>query len=481
MDFLKEVKEVSVSVLPIALIAIVLGLVFSVFTSSSVSIAQFIMSVVFVIFGLSLFLLGINMGFVPVGNHLGSAITAKKNILLIVIVGLALGVIITIAEPDVEVLTEQVHQINPNLSKTLLTLAIAFGVGAFVALAFLRTITGFSMKISFAIGIFMLFAVAVFVPEFFRAVAFDSGGATTGPMAVPFIMALGMGVTSAMGHNEEDSFGYAGLASIGPVLFVLILGALSKGEINANITSSENPALLALFLQMVKEVAMSLLPLIIIAIIVQLFFMKLPPIKAMRMYIGIIYTFVGMTFFLFAVKSSFMPVATALGKEIASVGSWALLLTGLVLGATVVLAEPAIWVLTEQVEEVSQRRIRRGVMLLFICVGVATAVLLALVRIMNGTSIMVFLLAGYGIILLIMPFTPTLFVGIAFDSGGVATGPMSSTFLLPFVIGAASVVSGDISSASFGMIGLIAMMPVLTIEILGLIYKVVSKKGVEKK
>ncbi len=480
MDFLKEVKEVCISVLPIALIAIALGLVFSVFDSSGVSIAQFVMSVVFVILGLSLFLLGINMGFVPVGNHLGSAITAKKNIFLIVVVGLLLGVIITIAEPDVEVLTEQVHQINPNLSKTLLTLAIALGVGVFVALAFLRTITGFSMKIAFAVGIVLLFCVAVFVPEFFRAVAFDSGGATTGPMAVPFIMALGMGVTSAMGHKEEDSFGYAGLASIGPVLFVLLLGAISKGEINANVTSAASPALFALFLKMVKEVAIALLPLIIIAIIVQRFFMKLPPIKAIRMYVGILYTFVGMILFLFAVKSSFMPVATSLGRAISSVGPGVLLLTGALLGATVVLAEPAIWVLTEQVEEVSQGRIRRAVMLLFICVGVASAVLLSLLRIMNGTSIMVFLLAGYGVILLIMPFTPTLFVGIAFDSGGVATGPMSSTFLLPFVIGAASVVSGDISAASFGMIGLIAMMPVLSIEILGVIYKVVSKKGENK-
>ena len=475
MDFIKQIKEVCVSVLPIALIAIVLGMVFSVFHTSDVSLIQFILSVFGVIIGLSLFLLGINLGFVPVGNHLGSAITGKKNVILILIVGLALGIIITIAEPDVEVLTEQVHQINPALSKSLLVAAIALGVGVFVALSFLRTITGFSMKLSFAIGIILLFAVAFFVPEFFRAVAFDSGGATTGPMAVPFIMALGMGVTSAMGHNEEDSFGYAGLASIGPVLFVLLLGALSKGEINAVVAESSSVSLFALFMQMVREVALALLPLVVISVVVQMFSMKLPPLRAIRMYVGILYTFVGMTLFLFSVKSSFMPVASSLGVAIANIGNWALILTGIVLGATVVLAEPAICVLTEQVEEVSQRRIRRGVMLMFISVGVASAVALTMLRIMNGISIMVFLIAGYAAILALMPFTPTLFVGIAFDSGGVATGPMSSTFLLPFVIGAAGVVSGDVSSASFGMIGLIAMMPVLLIEILGVIFRFASR------
>ena len=225
---------------------------------------------------------------------------------------------------------------------------------------------------------------------------------------------------------------------------------------------------------------MALASLVVICILVQVFFMKLPKLRAIRLFVGIFYTWLGITLFLFAVKSSFMPVATALGFEVASVGSWALLLVGALFGAAVVLAEPAIWVLTEQVEDVSQGRIKRPIMLAFISSGVALAVILAMLRIIHGLSIWWFILPGYALILHLMPFSTKLFVGIAFDSGGVATGPMSSTFLLPFAIGAASLIAEDVTVASFGMIGLIAMMPILTIEILGTIYRATIRKAERK-
>lgn len=476
MGFLKELKEVSISVVPIALIAIVLSFVFGAF-GEEVSFIQFLLSVVLIIVGLSLFLLGVNLGFVPVGNHIGQMVTQKHNIWLLMAVGLFLGVIITIAEPDVAVLTDQVVSINPLINKGLLIAMISLGVGVFMALSYLRTMSGFSLKIALALGVVLLLAAAAFVPEFFVSVAFDSGGATTGPMAVPFIMALGLGVSASRNSKEDDSFGYTGMASIGPVLFVLILGIFFRGGVGEYTSSTVTMGLGERMLHTIKEVTMALLPLVVICIVVQVFFMKLPRIRAIRLFVGIFYTWIGLILFMFSVKSSFMPIATVLGKSIAGVGSWLLILIGVIFGAVVVLAEPAIWVLTEQVEDVSQGKIKRMVMLLFISIGVALAVALSMVRIINGLSIWWFLLPGYALILILMPFTPKLFVGIAFDSGGVATGPMSSTFLLPFVIGAATVISDDISAASFGMIGLISMMPILTIEILGVIYGATIKRA----
>lgn len=479
MGFFKQLKEVCISVLPIALIAIVLGLFLSVF-EATIPIWQFLLSVLFVIIGLTLFLLGVNLGFVPVGNKLGSYITGKKNIWLLLSLGFLLGVIITIAEPDVTVLAEQVVAINPAMSKVLLIIMIALGVGIMMAASYLREVAGFSLKLAFLISVIVIFLVARFVPEFFVSIAFDSGGATTGPMAVPFIMALGLGVSATHGAKEEDSFGYTGLASFGPVLFVLLLGLFANGSFTNSVSASESLSMLEVFIIEVKDVSIALSPLIAICLIVQFFIMKLPRIQAFRLFSGIVYTWIGVILFLFSVKSSFMPVASALGEALANCNESILILTGLILGSAVVLAEPAIWLLTEQVEEVSQGRIKRTVMLAFISIGVALAVVLSLVRVVHGLSIWCFLLPGYALILALMPFCQTLFVAIAFDSGGVATGPMSSTFLLPFTTGVASVLAVNASEASFGMIGLIAMMPIISIEILGVIVNVIIKKSEKK-
>ncbi len=478
MGFGKQLREVAVSVLPIVVIASILGWIFGIFTVSS--FALFLFSALLVVFGLTLFLLGVNVGFLPVGNHLGAMITQKKSVPLLVFSGIGLGILITLAEPDVKVLSDQVASMKSGLSSSLLVFIIAVGVGLFMAISYVRALTRFSLKITMAIGVGLMFLAASFVPEFFVSVGFDAGGATTGPMAVPFIMALGMGVASVHGSHEEDSFGYTGIASIGPVLAVLVFGAFMGGGTSVVSEESSTEGMLALFGEVALSVTKSLLPLVVICILVQIFFMKLPRIRATRMYMGILYSYVGIILFLFAVESSFMSVARLLGRTIATVSPGSLIPIGLVLGACVVLAEPAIWVLTEQVEEVSEGKIKRFLLLAFIAVGVACAVMLSMIRILNGTSIWWFLLPGYAVVVALLPFVPTLFVGIGFDSGGVATGPMSSTFLLPFVSGAAAVVAEDPSSMAFGMIGLIAMMPILAIEILGLVFSIQVKKGQKK-
>ncbi len=259
-----------------------------------------------------------------------------------------------------------------------------------------------------------------------------------------------------------------------------MLGLFANGSFTNSVSASESLSMLEVFIIEVKDVSIALSPLIAICLIVQFFIMKLPRIQAFRLFSGIVYTWIGVILFLFSVKSSFMPVASALGEALANCNESILILIGLILGSAVVLAEPAIWLLTEQVEEVSQGRIKRTVMLAFISIGVALAVVLSLVRVVHGLSIWCFLLPGYALILALMPFCQTLFVAIAFDSGGVATGPMSSTFLLPFTTGAASVLAVNASEASFGMIGLIAMMPIISIEILGVIVNVIIKKSEKK-
>ncbi len=481
MDFVKQFKETVVSVLPIALIAAVAGLSLGVFSTDGVSFVEFIFSAILVIIGLTVFLEGVNSGLIPVGNQIGAKVTHKKSLPLLILTGLLLGCIITFAEPDVQVLAIQVHQINPQITATTLTVAISLGVGIFVAISFLRSILNWSLKICMAICVAALFLVASFVAEFFVSVGFDAGGATTGPMAVPFIMALGLGISKSKNDDESSSFGYTGIASIGPVLFVLILGIIFRGNLNTDIsTAEESMSALAEFVSVIEEVTTSLLPLLIICVFMQFALLKMPKMQLIRMLVGFLYTFIGLVIFLFAVNRYFMPTATSIGEALASTSKFGLCLVGLLLGASVVLAEPAIWVLTKEVEETTEGHIPRKVMLAAMSVGVALAVFLAMIRIITSLSIWCFLLPGYILILLIMVKAPTLFVGIAFDSGGVATGPMSSTFLLPFAIGAAASMGGDIATASFGMIGLIAMTPILCIEILGLIYqRALKKKGVE--
>ena len=265
MGFIKQLKETAVSVLPIAIIAAIAGLGLNVFSTDGVSFVEFIFSVILVVLGLTIFLLGVDVGLIPVGNQIGAKVTRKKNVVLLLLTGFFLGAIITVAEPDVQVLAKQVNEINSEISVSLLTMMICIGVGLFVAISFLRSIMNWSLKITLSISVVLLFIVAAFNREFFVSVAFDAGGATTGPMAVPFIMALGLGISKSKNDGEDSSFGYTGIASIGPVLFVLILGLVFNGHLNTEISSSsENVSNISLFLSVLKEVSVALFPLAII-------------------------------------------------------------------------------------------------------------------------------------------------------------------------------------------------------------------------
>ena len=479
MGFFKKFKEVLLSVMPIVVIATILGIVYGAFLS--VSLISFLFPPPPPPPPLTLFLFGVDMAFLPIGNQLGARITERKNVTLLLLSGFMLGVVVTVAEPDIRVLAGQISQINPDANSSSFVFVIAMGVGLFMALSYIRALSGISIKLFIAVFILLTIGFSLFLPEFFVSVSYDAGGATTGPLAVPFILALGMGVSSVHGNKEEDSFGFTGIASIGPVLAVMVYSIfLDKGSVEVILESGEE-SLLGILLTVIKSVSSSLLPIAVLSIISIFFILKLPKIKSSKIIVGLFYSYFGIILFLFAVESAFMPVARTLGGLIAHTPVL-LIILGFVFGTVVVLAEPAIWVLTEEVEEKSEGKIKKKLMMLFIALGVAVAVSLSMVRIITGIHILFFIIPIYALILLLLPFVPPLFAGIAFDSGGVATGPMSSTFLLPLVSGASFVVAANPGSMAFGMIGLIAAMPILALEILGVIYGVKTKKekGVDK-
>ena len=501
MNILAKMKETAVSVLPV--MAIVLFLGFTFVPLDKFLLARFVVGGLLLIIGLTIFLLGVDLGIQPMGERCGAELTKKRSLVLLLLVAFIIGFIVTAAEPDIQVFGDQVRGIFPFVNKLGITFVIAGGVGLFIMLGLLRTVLNLSIKWTFFIAYLLLFAVTFFAPDSFTGIAFDSGGATTGPMTVPFIMALGLGVSSVRDDND-NSFGLTGICSIGPVMAVLIYaivlragGAFDSTTITASAAGSaaaDSAAIVTggFFSQIFspfgsaaghvfREAMISIAPLFGLFIIFQILLLKMTKRQVIRIIIGFIYAFFGLTIFLIGVNGGFSQAGAALGQKLGSLavsrgGAWYVLLigTGLALGAIIVCAEPAVWVLSEQVESVSGGTIKRKVLLIFLSVGTAVAIGLSMWRAVAGFNLKYILIPGYIISMLLMIFCPSLFSGIAFDSGGVASGPLTSTFVLSFTLGAAA--SGNGGNDSFGVIALVAMMPLLAIQIMGIIFKMKQKK-----
>ena len=500
MNILAKMKETAVSVLPV--MAIVLFLGFTFVPLDKFMLARFVVGGLLLIIGLTIFLLGVDLGIQPMGQRCGAELTKKRSLTLLLTVAFIIGFIVTAAEPDIQVFGDQVRGIFPFVNKLTITFVIAGGVGLFIMLGLLRTVLNLSIKWTFFIAYVLLFAVSFFAPGSFLGIAFDSGGATTGPMTVPFIMALGLGVSSVRDDND-NSFGLTGICSIGPVMAVLIYAIVlraggaftSVGE--QPLTEAEglveNTATAGGFFSQIfspfgttaghvfHEALISITPLFGLFIIFQIFLLKMTKRQVIRIIIGFIYAFIGLTVFLIGVNGGFSQAGAALGQKLGELavsrgGAWYILLigTGLALGAIIVCAEPAVWVLSEQVEQVSGGTIRRRILLVFLSVGTALAIGLSMWRAVAGFNLKYILIPGYAIAMILMIFCPSLFSGIAFDSGGVASGPLTSTFVLSFTLGAAA--SGKGGNDSFGVIALVAMMPLLAIQIMGIIFKVQQNK-----
>lgn len=483
MNALKQkVKDVVLAVLPITVILLILN--YTIAPIGRDLVWRFIVGAVFIIFGLGVFLFGTDLAIQPIGQHMGSSITRRKSLILLVISGIALGFLINIAEPDLMVLAKQVHYVTSGaLSQWTLLIVVSIGIGLMVAIGLLRIVFGVPMSRLMTVLYIMIFALLILSPDTFTGIAFDSGAATTGSMTVPFILSLGLGVASTQGGKrfEEDSFGLLGIASAGPMLAVLSMGMFSGIKSltgNSPAAPAGNPGILEPFLKglpkVTVEVTLAMVPLVIVFIIFQVTLMKLTKAQLIKIIKGLVYTFIGFILFLTGVHAGFMEAGTAVGYAVASYGSnWLIMLAGFTLGFTVIFAEPAVHVLNEQVEEVTSGYIKKKNILYSLSIGVAVAVALSMARILiPALQLWHLLVPGYIIAITLSYFAPKLFVGIAFDSGGVASGPMAATFILAFAQGVADATPGaDVLMEGFGVIGMVALTPLIAIQVLGLIYK----------
>lgn len=480
--FREKFIETLKAVIPILMI--VLLLCFSIAPIPPSILMTFLMGAVLLIVGMLLFNVGVELSMTPIGERVGSIMTKSKNLPVMILISFIMGFVITISEPDLQVLAQQVPSI-PNL---VLIFAVAFGVAVFLVIAILRML--FKIPLSYLLVAFyaVIFALAFLVPRDFLAIAFDSGGVTTGPMTVPFIMAFGVGISAIRSdkHAADDCFGLVSLCSIGPILAVLILGMIyhpgSTEQVSEAIPIVDNTIDLwklfaAEFPVYIKEMALSILPIVVFFGLFQLISRDLSKRSLIKIMVGLLYTYVGLVLFLTGVNVGFMPAGNYLGQTIAGLSfSWIIIPIGMIIGYFIVLAEPAVFVLTKQVEEMTSGAISAKAMGTSLSIGVSVSVGLAMIRVLSGISILWLVVPGYMIALLLTFFVPKIFTAIAFDSGGVASGPMTATFLLPFAMGACEALGGNIITDAFGIVAMVAMTPLITIQVMGLVFKLKEHK-----
>ena len=470
--------EALISALPITAIVYIMALVpFVDFDMSAAEGITFTVGAVLLVLGIGLFNLGADLAMTPMGSHVGAGLSRQKNLLLLLVVCFVLGMLITIAEPDLQVLANQVRDV---MNGTLLIYTVGFGVGAFLVVSILKIVFRKSLSHILMLFYMLLFALALILVvggnDSLLPMAFDSGGVTTGPITVPFIMALGVGISTVLGdrRSKDSSFGLVAMCSVGPILAVLVLGIFSNNEMRYAIPDyTVSNDILGSFLHTAghtcKEVALALGMIVAFFLVCQLAFLKLPFRRLARIAVGVIFTYVGLVIFLTGVNVGFMPIGYKMGHALAQGNQGFLIGFGLVVGVLVVLAEPAIHVLNAQVEEVTGGLVSKKSMLTGLCIGVGAAIALSMVRIVFDFSLAYYIVPGYFISLALSVFVPPVYTAIAFDSGGVASGPMTSGFILPFAIGVCVSVQGAdaVLRDAFGVVALVAMAPLITIQLLG--------------
>ena len=506
MELVKQKLEESFkSVFPIAAIVLILAMTI-IEDFSAGYMVLFLVGAVFLVLGMSLFTMGAEMSMQSLGTQIGASMSKSGKLWLIAFISFIIGIAITISEPDLQILASQIY--SDSAQRMTLILTVSVGVGVFLAIAVLRIIFGINLNVILAVFYISALIMSFFLPAGFQPISFDSGGVTTGPMTVPFIMSLGAGVSSARRNKDggADSFGLTALCSIGPIIAVLVLGIVTDtsnieypiGDFLNTLSSSEISGTrdgIVMYLHGIveyfKEVALALLPIIIFTVLFQLMTRAFSKRQMIRIGIGIVYTFVGLAVFLAGANVGFVPTGFTIGAELASIayngaeinffGAMLLVVVAMVLGFFIVKVEPAVYVLNHLVEEMSAGAISADITGMGLSIGVSSALGLAAIRILTGINIMWILIPGYVMALVLCFFVPKMFVGIAFDSGGVASGTMMSAFVLPLCIGACSVLNGEAAASAimtdaFGCVAFVAMAPIITIQIIGLAYSIRSKK-----
>lgn len=478
----EKLKEAAASVLPVTAIVAVLCL--ALVRVDVGLMLSFLLGSGLLILGMGLFTLGAELSMSRIGNLIGAKMTKSRKLWFILAVSFLLGVAITMAEPDLQVLATNV----PAIDKTVLIVTVSVGVGLFLMLCMVRILFSVSLRLLLIVFYALLFLGAFLSDAGFLSVAFDSGGVTTGPMTVPFIMALGVGISATRSdrHAADDSFGLVALCSIGPILAVMMLGLIYNPDSAAytppvipeiadskqlwNLFAVELPTYM-------KEIALSLLPIVLFFAVFQALILKLSGRNLTRILIGLVYTYIGLVLFLTGVNVGFMPAGNYLGQVLAGLSHpWVIVPIAVVMGYFIVKAEPAVYVLNKQVEEITDGAISARAMGTALSAGVAISLGIAMVRVLTGISILWILIPGYTIALVISFFVPKIYTAIAFDSGGVASGPMTAAFLLPLAQGACVALGGNIVTDAFGVVAMVAMTPLITIQVMGLYSKLAEKK-----
>ena len=472
----EKIKEALVSALPITAIVYLLALT-PLFDLSKTELITFTVGAVMLVLGIGLFSLGADLAMTPMGTHVGSGLSRQKKLGLLLGVCFVLGMLITIAEPDLQVLANQVSAV---MNGTVLVYSVGLGVGGFLLIAILKIVFRRSLSQILMLFYMLLFALALMLVvsgnEPLLPMAFDSGGVTTGPITVPFIMALGVGISNILGdrRSKENSFGLVSLCSVGPVLAVLVLGIFSRSDLTYTVPDySVSEDIFGAFfhtaLHTCQEVAVALGLIVAFFLICQVLFLKLTRRHLLRIAVGVGFTYAGLVIFLTGVNVGFMPIGYKLGYTLGSGSSTVLIVFGLICGVLTVLAEPAIHVLNGQVEEVTGGLVSKKSMMIGLCVGVGASIALSMIRIVYDFSLVYYVIPGYFIALGLSLFVPPVYTAIAFDSGGVASGPMTSGFILPLAVGACVAMQGEaaVLRDGFGVVALVAMTPLITIQLLG--------------
>ena len=484
----EKIKESLISVLPITLIVIILN--FTPLINFSIDeLIIFVISALLLISGIGLFNLGADMAMTPMGEYIGTSLTKSKKLGILLFAALLLGFFITIAEPDLSVLAKQVEKV---LDGTLLIMLVGIGVGIFLLLSVLKIVFKRNLASMLMFFYMLLFAICSIViingNELLLPLAFDSGGVTTGPITVPFIMALGVGIALTIGGKRanENSFGLIALCSIGPMLAVAVLSIFADGDVPYEVPEAyilPDNLLRSYFttlLSVTKEVTIALGLIVVFFFIIQTIFIKLPRKRLLQILVGILYTYIGLIIFLTSVNVGFMPIGYKMGMDLAN-NKTALVIISFIIGLVVVLAEPAVHVLNKQVEQITNGIVTKKSMLIALSIGVGISICLSIIRIIYDFSILYYLIPGYFISLGLSFFVPRMYTAIAFDSGGVASGPLTSTFILPFAVGVCMVLQGQdsIMYDAFGIVSMVAMTPLITIQLLG--FRALAAKRIREK
>ncbi|MGI6192597.1 MAG: DUF1538 domain-containing protein [Christensenellales bacterium] len=481
-------KEVIFSVLPITLLVVVLN--FTLTPLEPNMMIRFLIGAALIIVGLTIFLTGVDIGITPIGNMMGGSLAKSNKIWIVVIVGLLLGFFISVAEPDLHILAGQVDAVSSGqITKLSIVMVVSVGIAVMVSFGLSRIVFNIPLHIVLAVIYAIILVISIFVSPEFLAISFDASGATTGALTVPFILALAAGVSKLKkdsASSESDSFGLVGIASSGAIIGVAMMSVISGAErMTGSLPESAAAAdsLLGPFLRMVPtlawEVLLALAPVLVIFLVFNMVSLKVSKESMRKIFFGFVYAFLGLVIFLLGVNAGFMEVGSVVGYKLASMDSsfWVIFI-GFVLGMVTILAEPAVYILNQQIEDVTSGYVKRKAVMASLAIGVALAVALSIVRIViPGVQLWHYLLPGYIISIVMSFFVPQLFVGIAFDSGGVASGPMTATFILAYAQGVAEAVEGaNVLVDGFGVIAMVAMTPLIALQILGLVFKMKSKK-----